>query len=189
MEKEDRTENYKSYHLSLTEVLKIAAIAFAVQYIIFNFFIVYAIIPSGSMESTINIGDKIIADRVLFRISGVERGDIIIFHPPIEDKERTYYVKRVIGLPGDTIEGIDGYVYINGEKLEETYTKEFIDEDFGPYIVPNDCYFMLGDNRTNSYDSRSWNNKYISSDKIVGKAILKYNGSFYIFKTPSYNIK
>lgn len=184
----DKNVNNKiNDNLSIVETLKVIIIATVVYRLIFNFLLINAVIPSGSMQNTLGIGDRVIADRFIFRFTGIERGDIVIFHPTQGDKQ--YLIKRVIGMPGDTIEGIDGYVYINGVKIDESYVKDLLSEDFGPYIVPNDCYFMLGDNRTNSYDSRSWNNKYVSSNKIVGKAILKYNGSFYIFKTPSYNIK
>jgi signal peptidase I len=100
-----------------------------------------------------------------------------------------YYVKRVIGLPGETIEGIDGYVYINGEKIEETYVKSLLEENFGPYTIPENCYFMMGDNRSMSFDSRLWENKYVSIDKIVGKAMFKYLSDFMIFNTPDYNIQ
>lgn len=190
MEKEVKTEvKTESNNLSPSEIVKTAFTSFLIAVIIFNFIIVNAVVPSGSMKDTIDIGDRVIADRILYKITGINRGDVIIFHPPIEGKENIYYIKRVIGLPGDTIEGKEGYVYINGEKLEESYVQSLLVDNFGPYNVPDDCYFMMGDNRANSFDSRFWENKYVSSDKIIGKALFKYMNSFEIFKKQDYSIQ
>jgi signal peptidase I len=128
-------------------------------------------VPSGSMENTIMIGDKAVTYRLAYLFSEPKRGDIIVF--PFPDDESVDYIKRIIGLPGETVEGKDGLVFINGEPLDEPYVKEPLDQDFGPYTVPADSYFMMGDNRNNSADSRFWMNKYVKRDKIIGKAILK----------------
>lgn len=178
--------NNKSEHLSLLETLRTIVIAFIVYYFIFNILLINSVIPSGSMMNTINIGDRVIADRLFYRINGVNRGDIVIFRV---DTKSNYLIKRVIGLPGETIEGIDGYVYIDGEKLEESYVKDLLDENFGPYVIPENCYFMMGDNRTRSIDSRYWDKKFVSGNKIVGKAIFKYLNDFEVFRTPEYNIQ
>ena len=129
-------------------------------------------VPSGSMEDTIMIGDRAITFRLAYLFSDPKRGDIVVF--PFPDDESVDYIKRIIGLPGDTVEGKDGLVYINGEPLNEPYVMAPIDSDFGPYVVPDDGYFMMGDNRNNSADSRFWENKFVSRDKIKGKALLKY---------------
>ena len=129
-------------------------------------------VPSGSMENTIQIGDRVITFRLSYLFSNPKRGDIIVF--PFPDDETDDYIKRIIGLPGETVEGIDGLVYIDGEPLEEPYVKEKIESDFGPYVVPEDSYFMMGDNRNESEDSRYWENKFVNKDKIRGKAIVKY---------------
>lgn len=176
----------KSEHLSLGETLKTIIITFVIYYFIFNVLLVNSVIPSGSMMNTINIGDRVLADRIFYRINGIERGDIVIFRI---SEDSNYLIKRAIGLPGETIEGKDGYVYIDGNKLEEPYVKDLLDEDFGPYVIPEDCYFMMGDNRTNSLDSRYWDEKFVSSDKIVGKALFKYLSNFELFKTPNYSVQ
>ncbi len=186
MEKENKQQ---SEHLSLVEIAKTAIVTFLVTFVLFNFVVANIIVPSGSMMNTINIGDRLIADRVIYKVTGISRGDIVVFHPPIEDKENTYYIKRVIGLPGETIEGKDGYVYINGEKLEESYTKSLLSSDFGPYIIPENSYFMMGDNRTDSYDSRYWEQKYVSIDRVIGKALIRYNNGLKIFKKQEYSIQ
>lgn len=129
-------------------------------------------VPSGSMEDTIMIGDRVVTSRLSYLFGEPKRGDIIVF--PYPDDEEVYYIKRIIGLPGETIEGKDEYVYINGEKLEEPYVKELLHTNFGPYVVPEDSYFMMGDNRNVSEDSRYWRNKFVTRDKIIGKALFKY---------------
>lgn len=136
-------------------------------------FIIYNVeVPSGSMENTIMIGDRAVTFRLSYLFQDPKRGDIIVF--PFPDDEKVDYIKRIIGLPGETIEGKDGYVYINGKPLEEPYVMAPIDSDFGPYEVPEDSYFMMGDNRNNSADSRFWDIKFVKRDKIEGKALLKY---------------
>ena len=100
------------------------------------------------------------------------RGDIVIFKYP--DDESVDYLKRIIGLPGETVEIISGKVYINGELLDEPYLSEEPTGDFGPYQVPEDSYFMLGDNRAVSKDSRYWHNTYVKKDKIIAKAFVMY---------------
>ena len=138
-----------------------------------NRFVIFKVeVPTGSMEDTIIAGDKVITFRLSYLLSNPERGDIVVF--PFPDDEEEDYIKRIIGLPGEVIEGRDGLVYINGEPLDEPYVREALKRDFGPYEIPEDHYFMMGDNRNESMDSRHWDNKFLSRDKIKGKAILKY---------------
>ena len=92
------------------------------------------------------------------------------------DDESQLFVKRVIGLPGETVEIKDGKVYINGSEtpLDDSFTPETPTGDYGPYVVPDGSYFMLGDNRNHSGDSRFWKQPYVEKEKIVGKAIFRY---------------
>jgi signal peptidase I len=131
-------------------------------------------VPSGSMEKTIMTGDKIIALRLSYLFDDPKRGDIVVF--PFPDDEKVDYIKRIIGLPGETIEGSaeDGLVYIDGKPLDEPYVTEPITEPFGPYTIPEDSYFMMGDNRGISADARYWENKFVARDKIRGKALFRY---------------
>ena len=121
-------------------------------------------------------GDRLLGIRLAYTFTEPKRGDIIIFKFP--DNEEENYVKRIIGMPGDTIELRDARVYINGSEtpLEEDYLKEEWIMDSNPrfYQVPDNCYFVMGDNRNNSWDSRYWNNTYVSKDKILGKAWFRY---------------
>lgn len=155
----------------------IAALIFA--FIITTFIIVNAKVPSGSMKNTINEGDRLIANRLAYTFSDPERFDIVVFKYP--DDESVYYIKRIIGLPGETVEIKDGKVYIDGsdEPLDDSFILEpMLPEEDAVYEVPEGCYFMLGDNRNNSADSRRWNKKYVEKSKILGKAIFKYYPNF-----------
>ena len=102
-------------------------------------------------------GDKLIALRTFYWFEDPKRGDIVVFEYPDDPSE--LFIKRIIGEPGDKVEIIDGKVYINDsrEPLKEDYLKEPMEGSFGPYTVPEDCYFMMGDNRNDSLDSRFWN--------------------------------
>lgn len=131
-----------------------------------------ALVPSGSMEETVMAGDRIMINRLAYIAKEPQRGDIVAFYYP--DDGETLYLKRVMGLPGETIEGIDGYVYIDGVKLENDYTTEHMEYDFAPLEVPDDCYFMMGDNRNNSWDSRYWQNSFVEEKEIIGKAAFKF---------------
>ena len=116
---------------------------------------------------------RVIGSRLSYIKDDPERGDIVIFRYP--DNEKLYYVKRVIGLPGETVEVIDGKVYINGSdtSLDEPYLPEPMEGSYGPYEVPEGCYFMMGDNRNNSSDSRTDIVGNIKREDIIGKAWLR----------------
>lgn len=139
-----------------------------------NFFLMNTQVPTGSMANTIPKPSRIISSRIHFWFDDPERGDVVLFDPPFE--EEYYYVKRVIGLPGETVTIRDGLVYINDstEPLDEPYLAETPRGDFGPYQVPEGCYFMLGDNRNHSNDSRYWNVKYVPRENIYAKALIVY---------------
>lgn len=154
------------------EWIKIIVLAVAGAFLINNFLIINAVIPSASMETTIMTGDRVFGNRLAYINSEPKYGDIVIFKYP--DDETQYFIKRVIGTPGDKVEVIDGAVYINGEKKQEDFLSVTPTGNFGPYDVPADCYFMMGDNRDNSADSRYWINTYVHKDKILGKAFFRY---------------
>ena len=160
---------------ALKEVLDwviVIVIAIALALII-NKLVIYKVSPpTASMENTIMVDDKVITYRLAYLFSNPDRGDIVVFQAP--DTPEEDYIKRVIGLPGETVEVKDGVVYIDGEPLDEDYLKEPMEGSFGPYEVPEGCYFMMGDNRNISWDARYWTNKFVEKDKIRGKAILKY---------------
>lgn len=148
--------------------------AFALAVFVDTFLIVNAQIPSGSMENTIMPGDRVFGNRLAYITKDPERFDIIIFRYP--DDETQLFIKRVIGLPGETVEIRDGLIYINGSDvpLEDVNIKEPMTGSFGPYEVPEDSYFVMGDNRNNSLDSRYWKNTFVTKDEILGEAFLRY---------------
>lgn len=156
-------------------------------------FIVQAFkIPSGSMKPTLQIGDHILVNKFTYGVDlpftdvtiipggRPERGDIIVFEYPVEpDKD---FIKRVIGIPGDVVEIRDKTVYVNGKPIDQGYTMHTEDhvipvgknprDNFGPVRIPENEYFVLGDNRDNSYDSRFWG--FVEEETIKGKAFIIY---------------
>lgn len=174
---DDKRSNIKA---EIWDWVKHLGIAVVIAFIITKFVIVNAHIPTPSMETTIMVNDRIIASRLHYAFSTPKRGDIVVFKFP--DDESMLFVKRVIGLPGETVVIKDGSVYINNEKLDEPYLNTVTKGNTGPFVVPEGKYFMLGDNRNSSKDSRFWNEKYVSKDKILGKAIFKYYPGFKALK-------
>lgn len=128
-------------------------------------------IPSGSMLPTIQLQDRILANRVAYYRHPVERGDIIVFKPPASFGEDTPFVKRAIGIPGDTVEVRDGMVFVNGEESvvpgarRPNYTTP-------PVTVPEGMLYVLGDNRNESNDSHKWG--FLPADNVIGRADIVY---------------
>ena len=139
--------------------------------IIFKNVLMLSIVPSGSMENTLNINDIVLSIRIDPTKTSIERGDIIIFTLPNDTQKGKLYIKRVIGLPNDRIEFKDNVVYINGEALKEDYLKEHMNTKDNIYIVPENEFFVMGDNRNNSNDSRYWEYSYVKRENIKAKAI------------------
>lgn len=154
--------------------VKTIAAAFAMAWFITTFIIVNAKVPSGSMENTVMTGDRLIANRLSYIFSEPERLDIVVFKFP--DDESKLYIKRIIGMPGDTVVIRNNQVYINGsdEPLDDSFIREPMNTFDAVYKVPEDSYFMMGDNRNNSSDSRFWSNTFVKKEKILGKAAVKY---------------
>ena len=155
------------------EWVRALVIALLVAVFITQVIIVNARVPTGSMIPTIQEGDRVIGFRLAYVFDPPMRSDIIIFRYP--DDESQYYVKRVIGLPGETVNIINGQVFIDDRDapLEESYLNEPMMGSFGPYEVPEGHYFVMGDNRNHSWDSRSWQNTYVSEDQLVGEAVFR----------------
>ena len=159
---------FKSVGWWLIPVLLFVAIFLVSRVVLINSYI-----PSASMETTIMTGDSVIGNRLAYKDDNPARGDVIIFYFP--DDESQKYIKRVVGLPGEIVEIINGTTYVNGRALTEPYLKSTPeDEDFGPYVVPENSYFCLGDNRNNSHDARYWKNKYVTKEQIIAQALCIY---------------
>ena len=126
------------------------------------------------METTLSDGDQLIVDKISYRFRDPKRYDIVVF--PYQYEENTYYIKRIIGLPGETVQIVDGYVYIDGEKLDEHYGNEvMLDPGIAeePITLGDDEYFVLGDNRNNSQDSRAANVGVIHRKDLLGRAWIR----------------
>lgn len=182
----------KSAFQELMEFVLPIILALIIAMLLKSFVFANAQIPTGSMLNTIHQGDRVIASRLAYEFGDPDRYDIMIFRFPdavAQGNNKEYYVKRVIGLPGETVNISNGKVYIT--KTDGT-TFEAEDDfvtaceptgDFGPYEVPEDCYFVLGDNRNNSLDSRYWSTtNYVDKDLAIGKVIFRYSPSFGLVK-------
>lgn len=165
------------------EVISTIKYVFVISFvfiIVHRFFFAPVMVDGDSMEPTLSNGDYLL----LNKFSDIERFDIVVFPPP--DNDETQYVKRVIGLPGDSVEYRDDLLYLNGEPVEEIFLGEHEAEDqifytsgnfslltlLGEEVVPEGQYFVLGDNRFNSRDSRSFG--FIDEETILGKVSLRY---------------
>jgi signal peptidase I len=130
--------------------------------------------PSGSMLPTLKINDRFIIDKTAYKERAPQRGDIIIFNPTkrlIQEKYTAPFIKRIIGLPGETVKIQNGKAYINGKPLKEKYISEPPQYQHKSVVIPANNYFVLGDNRNNSYDSHYWG--FVTRDLIIGKLIWK----------------
>ena len=199
--------------------------AVVIAFVLKTFIIANAKVPTGSMVSTINVDDRIIASRLAYKTESPRRYDIVLFYFP--DDENDIFVKRVLGLPGETLEVIDGVVYVTTQDGKTIQTEQsFVNPaetpsgNYGPYYIPEqgeiitvegdycfaengmivghrsfihkyctkddrgnyviaeNLYFMMGDNRNQSHDSRGWDFPYVSEDKIIGKVLFRYFPSF-----------
>jgi signal peptidase I len=171
----------------LREGIIVVVVAVLVAVLLRTFVVQTFYIPSGSMEPTLQIGDRILVDKLSYELHSVHRGDIVVFgRPPAENcggPEVNDLVKRVVGLPGDVLSLSGGYVYVDGERLDESWlpSSEQGVTTAGPignsyalahsYRVPTNDYFVMGDNRTDSCDSRYWGP--IPKSLIVGKVSLR----------------
>ena len=155
--------------------VKVIVSAIIIALLVDFFIIANAVVPTGSMETTIPAGSRIMGLRLYYDFNEPERGDIVIFKYP--DDESVDYLKRIIGLPGETVQVKDGYVYINGEKLEsDIYGKEVM-QSAGiaaePITLGDDEYFVLGDNRNNSSDSRDPSVGILKRKDLLGRAWVR----------------
>ena len=211
----------------LLEWMEVLAVSAVIAFCINRFLIANSTNPTGSMETTIMTGDRVIGSRLRYTFGEPERGDVAIFKfgwrcehcrkaqgenpapdvcphcgKTISHPRTVYYVKRIIGMPGDTVEIkaegsckasdivseasatfaegetrslVTAAVYVNGEKLSEKYLREpMLYTGDMTFEVPEGCYFLMGDNRNGSLDARYWNNSYISKDKMIAKVLFRY---------------
>ncbi len=171
----DKAKKDLPRNIFLTEGLKTLSLSLLLALGIRTFVAEARYIPSGSMQPTLQINDKLIIDKISYDFSSPQRGDIIVFNPTktlaIENFHEAF-IKRVVGLPGEKIAVKNGRVYLNDSPLLENYLEAKANYQWGPVVVPADSYLVLGDNRNNSYDSHYWG--FVPRNKIVGRAILRF---------------
>ena len=159
---------------SMIEWVLVVTGALAVALIIRTFFLAAFWIPSESMVSTLEKGDRVLVNKLSYKLHDIHRGDVVVFKRPPGEKDPAVkdLIKRVVGLPGDVVEGKDGHVVINGTMLEEPYLDPGITTStFGPTTVPAEFIWVMGDNRTNSFDSRNFG--AIAQNLVVGRAFVR----------------
>lgn len=149
-------------------------IVVAASYLVVTFVGQRTGVSGESMETTLSDGDHLIVDKISYRFRDPKRYDIVVF--PYRYEKNTYYIKRIIGLPGETVQIVNGYVYIDGVQLDEHYGNAVMNDPgqaAGPVTLGADEYFVLGDNRNNSQDSRSANVGVIHRDELLGRAWIR----------------
>ena len=178
MGKQDYAEDYEEKKPGiLREILGFlvyVAVVTGITFLIITFVGQRTYVSGSSMENTLSHGDNLIVDKITYRFSDPKRYDIIVF--PFRYQEDVYYIKRIIGLPGETVQIRDGEIYIDGEILYESYGREVM-KSAGlaaePVTLGEDEYFVLGDNRNDSTDSRDPSVGVIHKDEIIGRAWLR----------------
>jgi signal peptidase I len=189
-----KKEESRGFFGFLKELPGLILIAFVLALLIKTFLVQAFYIPSRSMVPTLHVGDRVLVNKIVYTAGEPQRLDIIVFrNPNLAEPDRGFFpaiwhwlieglgvstdpnrdfIKRVMGVPGDTVEVRNGRVFVNGDRLQEPYARDELDRsDYGPVTVPEAKYFVMGDNRSNSSDSRAGLG-FIPEDKIVGKAFV-----------------
>jgi signal peptidase I len=171
---------------AVAELIVIVALALGLTWLVQQYVVKSYRIPTASMRPTVEEGDRVLAARFLSWFADPERGDVVVFHPPgvgdvpqrgARTEARVTFIKRVVGLPGETVQAANGHVLICRTPgvachvLSEPYARSFTD-DFGPVTVPRHAYFVLGDNRVSSEDSRIWGT--LPARNVIGTAFVRY---------------
>ena len=157
------------------DIFMIFIMALALALFVKTFLVDSRVVPTASMYPTIEVGDRVLVNKLSYIADRApQRGDIVVFKAPEEMHSRSDLLKRVIGLPGETVYIHDGTVYIDDVPLEEEYLNERPNYEYGPVTVPDGCYFMLGDNRNNSLDSHRWQEAFTPEEDIKGKVFFRY---------------
>jgi signal peptidase I len=178
----DNSSNHNSSdHSSLWQTIKsngiTIAIALLISLVIRVFIAEPRYIPSESMFPTLEIGDRLIVEKVSYRFGDIHHGDIVVFQPPPQLQKQGYqinqaFIKRAIGLPGDTVAVKDGTVYVNNQPLTENYIAQPPQYNLTPVTVPESTIFVMGDNRNNSNDSHIWG--FLPENNVLGHAVFRF---------------
>ena len=161
----------------LKDTVQVVVFALILTFILRSYVFETRTIPSGSMLPTLQLGDKLFVDKIYFKFKDYQRFEILTFIPPPNAQAEgvklgSPWIKRLIGLPGDTIQVMDGKVFLNDKPLDEPYINQKPTYTYGPVTVPNGMVFMMGDNRNNSNDSHFWS--FLPMENIKGRAFYRY---------------
>jgi signal peptidase I len=173
-----RERSRRTVMLFIVGFISISVVLSAILAIVIRQFVAEArYIPSGAMLPTLQVNDRLIIDKLIYQFGTPERGDIVVFSPTEDLQQQNFrdaFIKRIIGLPGDKVQVKGGSVYINDQPLREDYIgkDEAPQYEWGPQVVPPNSYFVLGDNRNNSYDSHYWG--FVPRKNIIGKASQRF---------------
>ncbi len=167
------TKTWNSWQENFTLI----AIALCLALLIRTFIAEPRLIPSESMYPTLHIGDRLVVEKVSYHFQPPKTGDIVVFHTPLELQRRGYdksqaFIKRIIGKPGEVISVANGKVYLNNQPMQEDYIAEPANQPFLPVKVPEDQFFVMGDNRNDSNDSRYWG--FLPSKNLIGRATFRF---------------
>ncbi|MDX2244958.1 MAG: signal peptidase I [Leptolyngbyaceae cyanobacterium bins.302] len=157
------------------EAVKTAGCGLALALGLHTFVAEVRYIPSESMTPTLQVGDRLIIEKLSYRIYAPQRRDIVVFKAPPKLEAQHFHgtlIKRIVGIPGDVVAVEQGRVYVNGEAITEPYVHTPANYSYGPVTIPSDQYFVLGDNRTHSYDSHFWG--FLPRQNIIGRTIFRF---------------
>lgn len=168
----------------ILEYVQAFAIAIVLAAFIITFIAQSFVVEGSSMEPSLHNRERLLVNKLVYRFKEPQRGDVVVFRYPANPKRK--FIKRIIGVPGDVVEVRDGHVILNGQVLEEDYTMDLTFGTFGPEVVPPGHYFVLGDNRNNSDDSRFPDVGFVPRANIVGKAFVTWwpPGEIGLVRTP-----
>ena len=171
------TDRQSSIWQSQRENIQLAIVALGLAFLIRTFIAEPRYIPSDSMLPSLRVNDRLIVEKVSYDFRAPQQGEIVVFSPPAQLQRLGYdknqaFIKRTIGLPGQTLAIYDGRVFVDGEPLEENYIAEPPAYEWGPKTVPEGTIFVMGDNRNNSNDSHIWG--FLPQKDIIGRAWLRF---------------
>ncbi|MEO1446426.1 MAG: signal peptidase I [Cyanobacteria bacterium J06635_11] len=174
---EEKDKTAGGWWKAITENVRLVAIALLIAIVVRLFIAEPRFIPSPSMVPTLAVGDRLLVDKVSYRLHDPHRGDIVVFEPPPQLQEYGYkasqaFIKRVIGLPGQIVQVSQGKVFVDGEPLAEDYILEAPQYEMPPVQVPPGSLFMMGDNRNDSNDSHVWG--FLPAENVIGRAALRF---------------
>ncbi|EKQ70511.1 signal peptidase I [Leptolyngbyaceae cyanobacterium JSC-12] len=184
---DDKKSSQSARENAWVEILKTLGLSAVLAFGIRTFVAEARYIPSRSMVPTLQVNDRLIVDKVSYHFKNPQRGDIVVFMPPDEagvvctgprnpgsspSSSKDAYIKRIIALPGEKFEIRQGQVYVNDQPLRENYLDDVPEYQYGPRIVAENSYLVLGDNRNNSCDSRYWG--FVPRENIIGRAVARF---------------